>query len=133
MKFITRDTDYAVRALVCMAKEPGQVYCVSELTEELRIPRAFLRRILQVLSKQRVLISRKGKCGGFVLRRPPGSIRIVEVMKIFQGEPKLVECFLGSKICPDRKTCPLRKRLLRIEGRVIAELEEITLASLLAT
>ena len=64
MKLITRDTDYALRALIRIAVSGKQVVSVSELVNELAIPRAFLRKVLQKLTKHSVLISVKGNQGG---------------------------------------------------------------------
>lgn len=132
MKFrlIGRDTDYAVRALVFMLQHKEKIISVSELVKELKIPRPFLRKILQKLSKKGFLVSYKGKGGGFKLSVSPDRIFLIDLIKLFQGPVKLNECLLNKKICPDIKTCPLRKKLLNIEKFVMTELKSITLKSL---
>ncbi|MDD2679337.1 MAG: Rrf2 family transcriptional regulator [Candidatus Omnitrophica bacterium] len=131
MKLITRDTDYALRALSFIAQNKDRIVAVSELTRKLRVPQPFLRKILQVLSRRRILSSLKGQGGGFILAKDPARIFIADIMRIFQGELKLNECFLKKLACPHKKACVLRKKITRIENYVLRELNSITIKSLL--
>ncbi len=131
MKLITRDTDYALRALCFIAKNKKRRVSVGELVGHLRIPRPFLRKILQVLNRKRILKSHKGQGGGFLLAQPVDKIFLVGLIEIFQGPLRLNECFFKKMACPNTKTCALRKKINSIEKYVIRELKSITLASLL--
>ena len=131
MKLITRDTDYALRALCAIAGYKEKKVSVSELNCRLRIPRAFLRKILQRLQKKGVLDSSKGAGGGFLLARPTDKIFLVDLIEIFQGPLQLNECFFKKMVCPNTRSCSLKKKVDRIEKYVIAQLKNISLASLL--
>lgn len=131
MKLITRNTDYAVRALVFIAKSKGKIVPVVTLVKELKIPRAFLRKILQTLHKKGILKSSKGYGGGFSLALPANKICLVDLIGIFQGPLKLNECIFKKKICPDRSICPLKKKIDGIEKYVILKLESVSIESLL--
>ena len=109
MKLITRDTDYAINALYLMAEDPERVFTVTELTEKLNIPRAFLRKILQILSKKKMVRSFKGKGGEF----------------------KLNECILNKSACPGQRSCVLKKKIDTVEEYVESELKAISLSSLM--
>lgn len=131
MKLITRDTDYTVRALCYIAKHKEKKVSVSELVKELKIPQPFLRKILQILNKKRILKSYKGLGGGFRLAKPAEKIFLVDLIKIFQGPLRLNECFFKKIACPNINTCSLRKKIINLEKYVIKELESITISSLL--
>lgn len=131
MKLITRDTDYALRAVCFIAKKKGAVVSVSELVRELKMPRPFLRKLLQTLSRKGILKSYKGQGGGFSLALSPQEIYLVDLMKIFQGPFMLSECFFKKARCPDIRTCALRKRIGIIENYVVSKLHSINIASLL--
>ncbi len=128
MKLITRNTDYAVRALCCIAEQKQEVISADQLVKSLEMPRPFLRKILQALNKEGLLNSSKGKYGGFALAVSPGKITLTDVMKIFQGPIKLNECTFKKKICPNIKDCLLKKKIDEIEKEVIAKLKTITIA-----
>jgi len=129
MKLITRDTDYALRAICFIAKKKNKKVCASELVEELKIPRPFLRKILQILNKESILISYKGIGGGFILAKQPKDIYLTDLMEIFQGGLNLNECTLRKMKCPNIGKCPLRKKIKNIEKYVAHQLSEINLAS----
>lgn len=131
MKLINRDTDYAVRALCVIAHEGGRLVSVTRLVKGLKIPRPFLRKILQVLNKKGILKSHKGKRGGFKLNFSVEKIFLVDLIEAFQGPLRLNECIFKKKICPDRGACVLRMRIDDIEEHVVSELKTITLASLM--
>jgi Rrf2 family protein len=132
MKLINRDADYASKALVEIAGRGGEVTAVSALTGKLGLPRPYLRKILQTLAREGVVKSARGKGGGFALGRPAGAIRLTDVIRIFQGPVKLHDCVFKENVCPDVRTCPLRKTLARLEARFVADLEGVTIAALLA-
>lgn len=131
MKLITRDTDYALRALCFIARHRKEIVSVRELVKKLKIPKPFLRKILQILNKKRILKSYKGKGGGFLLAVPASKIFLVDLIEIFQGPLRLNECFFKKMACPNTKTCGLKKKIDNIERYVIRELNSITLTSLL--
>jgi Rrf2 family protein len=131
MKLVTRDTDYAVRALCFIAKHNKEKISVSKLVKELKMPRPFLRKILQILNKKGILNSYRGQGGGFLLAMPAERIFLADLMEIFQGPLKFNECIFKNRICPDRNTCLLKAKIGVIERQAISELKSITIASLL--
>jgi len=131
MKLITRDSDYAIRALCFIAKNNRDIVPVGFLVKELGVPGPFLRKLLQVLQSKGVLKSFKGQGGGFSLKKLPRDIFITDVMRIFQGTFCLNECFLRKLVCPHTGNCPLRKRITKIESYVIRELSSINIQSLI--
>jgi Rrf2 family protein len=133
MKLITRNTDYAIRALCSMAAcGDKKIFSVSDLTKELGIPRPFLRKILQSLNKKGILKSYKGTGGGFLLALAADEIFLVDLIEVFQGPFKLNECILKKRFCSDIRTCMLRKKIESIEKYVVSELNSVTIASLLS-
>ena len=131
MKLITRDTDYAARALCQIARNENRITSVHELVDELKIPRPFLRKILQILNKAGLLKSFRGKNGGFILAFPPEKIYLVDLIRIFQGPLKLNECVFKKNLCPDTKSCILRQKINGIEKHVFSRLKSINIRSLM--
>lgn len=131
MKLLTRDIDYAVRALLYLARNGNHIVSVKELVKEIKMPWYFLRKILQILHKKEFVKAFKGRGGGFILDASPEKIFLVDLIEIFQGHFKLSECIFKKRICSDINSCILRQRMNEIERKVIAELKTITIASLL--
>jgi len=131
MKLITRDTDYAIRTLGCIATSKENTVTVTDLTKKLNMPRSFLRKILQLLSNKALLKSFRGAGGGFSLAVKPEEITIFSIIEIFQGPFQLMEHIFRGKVCPEIKTCPLKKKMYKIEEELIIKLKSITITDLL--
>jgi len=134
MRFITRDADYALRAMMFMARvlrEKGRkIVTVEDIVAKENLPRVFLRRILQKLAEKGILSSYRGKAGGFSFAIAPKKISLKDVIIVYQGEIDLTNCFLKGKICPNRAKCSVRKKIRSINAKVIKELGGITIEEL---
>lgn len=131
MKLITKDTDYAIRALCVIAESKKRVFPVKELVRLTGVPRAFLRKILQSLSLKGIVTSCKGKGGGFSLAGDPHVITINDLIEVFQGPVRVCLHTLGKKECPKINKCRLKREFDTIERELTARLRSITIASLL--
>ena len=131
MHLINKDTDYAVRALLVMAGANGDYVSSRQIAEAQDIPLAFVRRILQTLVREGLAESREGVHGGVKLIKEPGMIRLSEVIRMFQGEIHLSDCMFRKKLCPNRPSCVLRKRLGVIETKLVEEFKWVTIQTLL--
>ena len=131
MKLITRNTDYAIRALCYIAKDAEKIVSVKELAKESKITKPFLRKILQCLNKKGLLKSTRGKSGGFILTRKPELIMIREVIEVFQGKISLSEHVFIKEACAHVKVCALKKALDKIEENAIKTLSSITIKDLM--
>ncbi len=130
MKLITKKTDYALRALSFMAQK-NSIVSVNKMATDLMIPKPFLRSILQELEKTKIVKSIKGKGGGFDLAKASEKIFLTELIAIFQGPIKLHECLIRKSTCPDVKECLLKEKIEKIRKYVVAELESITINSII--
>jgi len=131
MKLINRDADYAVKALLTVARRGDETVPVTALTAELGLPRPYLRKIMQTLGREGIVRSAKGRGGGFALARPAARIAVADVIRAFQGPVSLHDCLFKKKLCPDVATCPLRKSIGRLERKLVRDLEALSIASIL--
>ncbi len=131
MKLITKNTDYAVRALIYLARSGERFVPSREISEKEGIPLNFLRRIIQELAREGLVETREGKAGGARLAAAPEKIELTRLIELFQGKVSLTDCIFRKKICPNRADCVLRARIGRIENLVLSELAGITVGGLL--
>lgn len=131
MKLLTRNADYGVRAICYMACKDGVLVSIPEFVRKLNIPGPFLRKILQILSRKKLVRSYKGIGGGFQLAASPEKIKIIDIIEAFQGPFKINECLFKREICPNRKRCLLKEKVDKIEKNVISELKAISIKDLI--
>ncbi|MCC3381245.1 RrF2 family transcriptional regulator [Paenibacillus farraposensis] len=80
----------AVQALVILSQEDVSTACPSiELARDLQSEPSLLRRVLSVLAKEGFIGTREGRDGGYRLRKPAESIRLVDVYDVFRADSRL--------------------------------------------
>ena len=129
MELVRRDTDYAVRALIMIAREGG-IAQAQRIAREEDVPFEFLHKILRKLKIAGIVDARRGAGGGFSLSRPASKIRLLGVIEAVQGRIAVNRCFLGEDICPRQKNCPARRQLAVVQKKLREILKGITLADL---
>ena len=127
---LTKSTDYAVRALCYLSRNSGRLVSVKELHEKLAVPYPFLRKLLQMLNKKKIVNSYKGSGGGFELNKSAGEIFLPELIEIFQGPFKINHCTLKGKNCPNMAYCVLRTRMDEVEAQVYKMMKDISIKEL---
>src|SRR5438874_12513537 len=107
MRNLSHKTRYALRALKMLAREEhAGLMLISDMAEREKLPHKFLELILLDLRKRGILQSKKGKGGGYALRRTPEQITVGEVIRVFDGPLAPLPCvsessFVKCEECPD--------------------------------
>lgn len=131
---LSQKAKYALRALVELARAGGAQVSAGELATRAGAPRKFLEAILLELSRNQVVLSRRGKFGGYTLARAPDEISFAEVIRVIDGPLALAPCvsprlgFRKCADCPDLAACTLRQALARARDATANVLEGYTLA-----
>jgi Rrf2 family protein len=131
--FLTRETDYAIRCILCLAREPGRVISAGEISESMVIPKSFLVKILQRLSKKGLVKSTQGIAGGFQLTRAPGKVNLFEVIEAIQGSCAVNLCVADEQNCNLSATCLIHAVWVELKKNVERNLKKRTFAGLLAS
>ena len=130
---INRQTDYAVRVLLALAKRgEGARLSSTNIQQEMLIPKAFLSRIVAQLSREGLITTFPGREGGLMLGRPASDITLKDVVEAFEGPILLSECLQvkGEEDCPFQSHCPVRSKWGRVQVAMLREMAAITFESL---
>jgi Rrf2 family nitric oxide-sensitive transcriptional repressor len=126
---LTMFTDFALRALMRLAGEPGRSFATSEIAAEFGISRNHLAKVVRDLADGGFIRTQRGAGGGFVLARSAQSITIGEVVRALEAEQALVECFRkDGGACVLTPRCRLKARLAAAREAFLTELDGTTLA-----
>ena len=89
---VSRKADYAVRALSYLAAKPGRRVLISEVSERMAIPKAFLSKIMKELVEGGLATSQVGPGGGYSLAAAPADITFRQILEVVEGPWSLVPC-----------------------------------------
>lgn len=123
---------YALRAMSALADVAPASASIGVLAERTAAPRKFLEAILLELNRAGLLISRRGRSGGYALAREAVQISLADIIRTIDGPLALAPCASVTapgkcQTCPDMETCPIRPALIASRNAVAAVLEGRTL------
>ncbi len=130
---INRQTDYAVRVILALAKRGEDARLSSgEIQHEMLIPPALMPRIVAQLAHAGLVQTFPGREGGLTLPRPAAQITLRDVVEAFEGPILLSECMQakGEEDCPFRSDCPVRSKWGRVQAAMLREMAAISFEDL---
>jgi Rrf2 family protein len=110
---------------------------IGEIAAKERIPRKFLEQILLELKRHGILMSKRGKFGGYALLMPAGQITFGQVLRIIDGPIAPLPCLsrIAYRRCADCRTeddCEIRRVFARVAVSAREVLDRTTIADSLA-
>jgi Rrf2 family transcriptional regulator, iron-sulfur cluster assembly transcription factor len=124
----SKKCEYGLQAVLYLStKEPNAVIPVDEIAGNLSIPKEFVSKILQSLTESGIILSRKGKSGGFALAKDPKRIRLIDIVAAIDGLSMFNSCVLGFPNCNPDKPCPLHEKWGELRTKAYGMLTDETI------
>ena len=131
---LSQKTRYTIRALQHLADchRQGPVR-LDTIAEAQNIPRKFLTVILSEMVREGLVISHRGRDGGYELGLAPVDIRYGDIIRLTRGSLALVPCaarnaYEHCQNCLPEAECRLRGLMLTLRDEMAAMLDKVTLA-----
>ena len=123
---ITRETDYAIRAVLQLACDTtGQ--SATALARTTLVPYPFLRRVLGKLTVAKLVVSARGRSGGVQLARPAAAISLLDVARaIDPATITLNSCLLDGDTCARAYGCAVHASLAHVQKDLWQALAAVT-------
>jgi Rrf2 family nitric oxide-sensitive transcriptional repressor len=128
----SQTVEYALRAVVDLASRDGQPVPIAAVAERTLVPKPYLAKILQTLTRAGIVTARRGTCGGVSLTRPADQVTLLEVVNAVEPVGRIAICPLGLP-AHGHRLCPLHKRLDDALAAVEAAFAATTLVELVGT
>jgi Rrf2 family protein len=131
---LSKKSKYGLKALLVLGREAGRgPVLVSDIAQREAIPLKFLEAILLELKRHGIVESKKGKGGGYFLRRRPADITFGEVIRVLDGPLAAVSCvsqtaYMTCAECIDEETCGVRLAMKEVRDATARILDHRTLA-----
>jgi Rrf2 family protein len=142
---LTKETEYALRALVWLARAeateaaaaaeaghaggPVSRHKAAAISSAATIPPHFATRVLAHLQRQGLLRARAGQQGGYTLARPASDVSLLDVIEAVEGPLQTRTCVLRDAACSSDGTCVLHNTWRAAQSALREVLEGTTLAT----
>ncbi|MCF8149831.1 MAG: Rrf2 family transcriptional regulator [Burkholderiaceae bacterium] len=130
---LSRTSQYAIQALIFMATQPrGVPVLIRTVAEHLDVPPPYLAKIMQSLSRGKLIHSLRGRQGGVCLSEGGEKTDLMQILTLIEGPGLTDDCVLGLKVCGDETACPMHSQWKPIKTRIVNLLNQQTLGKLAA-
>jgi len=128
--FFSSATVYAFQALAAMPDD-GTYYQAKELASGLDLPYAYLSKVLTILATKGVLVSVRGRTGGYRLASQAHLITLGDVVTALDGPTLLPSCLMGASQCDSHQApCPIQTTCGHVLTQVDRTLRQVTIQQL---
>lgn len=107
---ISQTAEYALRAIVFLADQGGKPRTTAQIAEATQIPAGYLAKVMQSLSRVRLVNSQRGLNGGFTLAKDSSELSMLEIINAVDPIRRFDECPLGVPT-HGANLCPLHQHL----------------------
>ena len=133
---LSKKSQYAFKALSYLTEKYNQgPVLISEISTKKKVPLKFLENILLELKKAGILESKKGKGGGYYLKKDPADIKVATIVRLVNGPISMLPCvsLYFYKRCEncDEKNCGLHDIMIQVRDATLNIMETKTLKDLL--
>lgn len=105
----SNSSKYAIKAALYLAVNSSEKkkIMIKDIAKPINVPKAYIAKILQELSKKHLVSSAKGPKGGFYLSAENRQVKLMEIIDAVDGEERLQSCLLSLKECNKNQPCSL--------------------------
>ena len=131
INMFSESVKHSIQAMLHLANNNDKLIMVNQIAEIHDIPKHYLAKLVQILSKHHLIKSVQGRNGGIRLNKPAAEIKIIDIFNAINGPPPEHEtCVFGLDICSDQVPCPIhsdwKKMKLQLENKLFnRNLEEL--------
>ena len=126
----SKTCEYALRAVIKISRSSleGNIISLHDISIALESPEPFTAKIVQQLSKNKIVEAIKGPAGGYkISMENMMNIKIISIIEIFDGKDVMSKCILGLKECGDQNPCCFHEKYIPIRRQLQNELTNSTI------
>jgi len=128
--FFSKTCELGLQAVLYLSAKEKRIFNAEEVSIELKVPKEFVSKVLQILTSSGIVGSKKGKNGGFYLAKEPGQIRLIDIIEAIDGLDIFKSCVLGFPECSSETPCPVHEKWGKLRDEAYKMLSEETLEHL---
>lgn len=124
----SKSCNYAIRAVLYLAiySDEENKLGAEIMSQELSIPKEYLAKILQHLSKRRIISSSKGRSGGFFMDKNKKKASLQHIIKEMGDWYIMEECVLGLPSCSEQRPCPMHRNVADYRNKLMENFTQVS-------
>lgn len=129
----SKSCEYGIKAIIYIATRSleGERVKIGEVSVGINAPKAFTAKILTSLIKKKILESKKGPYGGFIIDiQKISDIKVSDIVSAIDGDDIYKGCGLGLEECNSNQPCPMHDKFVKIREGLREMLETTTIFDL---
>lgn len=126
---LPKTAEYALRAVACLGQDAEHPLSAEVLAARTKVPRRYLHKVLQDLAEAKLVHSRPGPGGGYMLSQAADGISILDVVNAVSPLERIRHCPLGLE--GHTTLCPLHQELDRAYAATEQAFARVTIGELL--
>ena len=127
----SKKTDYAIHALMILAKHPNKELSVEKIAEIENVSSSYLAKVMQKLSGAEIVSSSEGKRGGYSLAKTPEEIDLAVIVKTLEEEKNVFDCVDEVHGCEIRDRCKIHVVFTEAYKKMLNELKKTSISDIL--
>lgn len=125
---LTRRGDYAVRAMLALARTTDVQATGAVLAAETAIPPSYVPQVMGDLVRAGLVANRRGRRGGYRLARPPSEISLLAIVEAVEGDGRRRTCVLRGGPCRRDGACDVHDPFFKAQEALFNTLEGVSLS-----
>ena len=127
---LSNSSKYALKAVLYLAVNSNESnkLMVKDVAKSIKVPQAYIAKLLQELSRRNVVSSTRGPKGGFFLSEDNLKRPLIDIITTIEGEKKLNACVLGIDECDKDSPCPLHDVIYPTKARFLQHLNSVSIS-----
>jgi FeS assembly SUF system regulator len=130
---LTKLTDYGIAILAFMASRPNLLFVSADVASQTAIPGPTVAKLLKLMTKSGLLLSRRGVKGGYCLAAHPEATSLATIIQALEGPISLTQCVTSAAGCEISAHCRMQTPWLRLNDLMTQWLTAVFLSDLIAS
>ena len=124
-------SQYAIRIMEFIAKDTKKLHNAKIISEQLSIPYKYLTKIMTQLIDAKLLLSIRGREGGYSMVKEASEIRIMDILEAVKECINSKNCLLGRGLCNETEKCSMHDMWEKPKNDILNMFGKTTLKDLL--
>ncbi|NAY92841.1 Rrf2 family transcriptional regulator [Muricauda sp. JGD-17] len=131
---LSNSAKYALKAVLYLSLNSNEEekLMTKDISDKIKVPKSYLAKLLQDLSRHGIISSTKGPKGGFYLTNNDKKLSLIEIIEVIDGRQRLNSCVLDLEACNDKNPCVLHDIVGRANSEFVKSLQKTTIEDLIA-